>query len=169
MNDAGDGQRRLMDASFEVSAYERVFGCLARNYQNYLDVACSPFGLSSSQVPMLLFLAEGNSGVTQNQIARALGVDKGTVSRNVRALVDRGLISQQICARDSRACTIELTANGEQLMDPLRRVSSRWTDTVTAGLTEKQRTKILGALSDMATRAELLSESAVIETATLAS
>lgn len=144
------------NAQFEgikAGSYERAVACLSRNYDNYLDSACGEFGLTGSQVSLLMYLLAGHHGVTQNEIARALGVDKGTVSRNVKILVEAGLITQSACERDSRACAIDLTQAGIDMSGPLTDLSRRWTSVVTAGMTPKQRERLVGHLREMADRA----------------
>lgn len=148
-DNSGDGA-----AQWAASAnYERAVSCLSRMYENYLDASCTELGVTGSQVPLLMYLWQGHSGATQNQIAHALGVDKGTISRNVRSLVQAGLISQDACERDTRACSISLTQAGADIAQPVMSVTDRWTAAVTAGMSSRQRERLAGQLQQMADRA----------------
>lgn len=138
---------------------------LARQHQAYLDALTAKYGISSAHVPLLSFLWAGNSGGTQNEIARALKVDKGTVSRAVRTLVNANLITQTQCTHDTRACTIELTQEGWELADPISAISKQWADEVARDFSDEERSAFSAGLARLSDRAERLVEDAQAERA----
>ncbi|HET6352602.1 MAG TPA: MarR family winged helix-turn-helix transcriptional regulator [Coriobacteriia bacterium] len=107
---------------------------IGRRFQSFLDSRAAEFGVTSAQVPLLTYLWEGNEGHTQNEIAKALGVDKGTVSRNVATLVRRGLVTQRSSRYDSRACVVSLTPEGERLAAPIAQITEEWCGAVSSEL-----------------------------------
>lgn len=137
-----------------MDSYGRVINYLARYYQAYLDINLAQYGFSSAHFPLLAYLWEGHTGDTQNSIARVLGVDKGTISRNIQALVRLGLIVQNPCARDTRACTVELTEKGWSLSEPVTAIAKHWTDSITGDMDPADVATLLTALQDMTVRAE---------------
>ena len=141
-------------------SYGRLVSFLARSYQNYLDVVVASHGISSAHVPLLSYLWSGNSGDTQNDIARHLGVDKGTVSRNVSALVRLGLVSQTASSRDSRACVVELTDLGWSLAEPVGALATKWSDDVVEGMSESECEQLIGGLRGMCGHAERITADA---------
>lgn len=153
-----------MDA-ISAASYGYALVTLARQHQAYLDALTAQYGISSAHVPLLTFLWAGNSGGTQNEIARALKVDKGTVSRAVRTLVNANLITQSQCAHDTRACTIELTQEGWELAEPITDIAQKWADAVAKDFSETERVRFTGDLARISTRAEQLLEDAQAERA----
>jgi len=147
-------------SSFYASetSFGRLVFFLSRSYQTYLDDAVSPFGISSAHVPLLIYLWSGGAGDTQNDIARYLAVDKGTVSRNVAALVRLGLVTQTSSVRDSRACVVELTDEGWKLAEPIAALSQQWSEGVVVDLGAPEREALLGELKRMCERAESLAD-----------
>lgn len=137
-----------------MDSYGRVFSHLSRNYLSYLDVHLASYGFSSAHFPLLAYLWEGHGGETQNVIARELGVDKGTISRNIQTLVRLGLVVQAPCARDTRACSIELTEKGWELAAPVTEIARAWTVEVTRDLDKDQYDALLAALQNMAVRSQ---------------
>jgi MarR family transcriptional regulator for hemolysin len=127
---------------------------LSRYYQAYLDNETAAFGITGAQVPLLAYLWEGHTGDTQNEIARQLGVDKGTISRNVQALSRAGLLVQNVSPTDSRACSVELTQAGWDLAEPVTAVMQRWTTAVTADLDDDTKQLVLRSLQAMTRRSE---------------
>jgi DNA-binding MarR family transcriptional regulator len=112
-------------------------------------------------VPLLTYLWEGHTGDTQNDIARNLGVDKGTVSRNVQSLVKLKLVTQSCSSKDSRACTVELTEAGSALAEPVMRSLREWTEGVCREMNEGRRLHILLELNRMVERSEHLAPGVV--------
>lgn len=151
---AEDFQRWAMDS------YGRVINYLSRYYQSYLDTHLAPYGFSSAHFPLLAYLWEGHPGDTQNSIARILGVDKGTISRNIQTLVRLGLVVQNPCERDTRACVIELTEKGWSLSEPVTAVAKQWTEGITEGMDSEETAAILRALQQMTARAQGLTHEA---------
>jgi len=141
-------------------SYGRLVSFLARSYQNYLDVVVASYGISSAHVPLLSYLWSGNSGDTQNDIARHLGVDKGTVSRNVSALVKLGLVSQTASSRDSRACVVELTDLGWTLAEPVGALANKWSDEVVHDMNDVECQQLLGGLRVMCQHADKITADA---------
>lgn len=136
---------------------------LARSYQAYLDCVVSKYGISSSHVPLLAYLWEGHENDTQNDIARKLGVDKGTVSRNVASLSRLGLVEQTASQRDSRACRVTLTEAGWALAEPIGKLTDGWAAEVTAAMSSAERDHLLGSLEQMLSRAEALVDQAAVQ------
>ncbi len=165
MSKKARGEGRARDdahnpSDFALQSYGRAVNYLSRSYQSYLDTVTAPYGVSSAHVPLLVYLWEGNSGETQNEIARALGVDKGTISRNVQALLRLGLVTQTECTRDSRACTVDLTDEGRRLSQPIGKMSDDWAAGVTGHLSEEDRVRVLADLQSMIVRSDALIQGA---------
>lgn len=91
---------RLSVASNEVSQV------VARAYE-------TRFGLSIPDWRLIAVLAEQE--LTQRAIIARTMMDKVTVSRAARSLVDRGLIARTAHAVDGRSHTLALTAEGRQM------------------------------------------------------
>ncbi len=114
-----DGERTYAPSAWTICR-------IGRRFQSFLDAHAAEFGVTSAQIPLLTYLWDGNEGNTQNDIAKALGVDKGTVSRNVATLVKRGLVAQRASRYDSRACVVSLTPEGERLAKPIAKITEDW-------------------------------------------
>lgn len=123
-----------MGVTSQHSRHGWTIARIARRFQSYLDARTTEYGVSAAHVPLLNYLWEGNSGNTQNDIAKMLGVDKGTVSRTVAALSRRGLVVQQTSRIDSRACIVSLTAEGEALREPISAITDEWCSAIAESL-----------------------------------
>jgi DNA-binding MarR family transcriptional regulator len=74
------------------------------------------FGLKIPEWRLIAVIAEG-SGMTQQSLCVATRMDKVTVSRAARALVERGLVARQAIDDDRRSHLLSLTKTGRALYD----------------------------------------------------
>ncbi|MEM8932753.1 MAG: bifunctional helix-turn-helix transcriptional regulator/GNAT family N-acetyltransferase [Acidobacteriota bacterium] len=67
----------------------------------------------------LIFEIERLDAPVASEVARALGLDRGYVSRQLALLVDRGLIEKRRCETDGRRQILSLTDEGRAIHDRL--------------------------------------------------
>ncbi|HEY4216088.1 MAG TPA: helix-turn-helix domain-containing GNAT family N-acetyltransferase [Gemmatimonadaceae bacterium] len=80
----------------------------------------SPFSLTEVRV---LFELAHRSPVTASEIADALGLDRGYLSRTLRAFKAKGFIETEPAAEDRRQTILRLTAAGRKAFTPLDRAA----------------------------------------------
>lgn len=97
--------------------------------------ALAPFGLRSGAFSTLAMIS-ANPGCSQNQLARALGMDKSAVVAVIDELEARGLASRERGTHDRRRHALSLTPEGEAIIQrmyapvwevggPIRKVLTR--------------------------------------------
>ena len=112
--------RNTSDDTSTLDAYRmRGFECLcgntrmaARALTALYDAHLGPSGLTSSQLAVL-WCVMGAEPLAMGEIARHLVMDKTTVSRNVAALVEAGLVLVRP-GEDGRVRTLASTAKGRR-------------------------------------------------------
>lgn len=86
----------------------------SRAITEFYDLVLKPSGLTSSQLSLLRNLAISKQTSISN-LAKILRIDRTTLNRNLKPLIDAALISQTIGV-DSRTRVIELTPAGEETL-----------------------------------------------------
>lgn len=93
-------------------------GCFGLNIQRAarvvakkFDDAFRPLGINHWQFAMLMALNVPN-GLSVNELARSLVVDRTTITANVKPLERAGLLTVRVDQEDARSRRIELTPNG---------------------------------------------------------
>ena len=97
-----------------------------------------------SQYWALVRLGEAPSPLRLSDLAAALELDLSTVSRQVRQLVDTGLVTREADPVDGRACLVALSDKGHAVLDAvrsarsdvLRRSMADWSDSERAALAD---------------------------------
>jgi DNA-binding MarR family transcriptional regulator/GNAT superfamily N-acetyltransferase len=117
--------------------YTRQIGVLRKTF---LD---SPYSLGEARV--LYEIASGHSR-TASEIARALDLDAGYLSRMLRNFERRGLIRRATSASDGRQSHLTLSERGRKTFAPLERRSQRDTGGMLARLAPADQVRLIEAM-----------------------
>jgi DNA-binding MarR family transcriptional regulator/GNAT superfamily N-acetyltransferase len=117
--------------------YTRQIGVLRKTF---LD---SPYSLGEARV---LYEIASRRAPTATDIARALDLDAGYLSRLLRAFGRRGLIRRTTSPRDARQSHLALTPRGRRAYAPLERRSQRDAATMLARLRPAERSRLIAAM-----------------------
>jgi DNA-binding MarR family transcriptional regulator len=108
------------------------------------DRATGTLGLTPGRFGMLV-LIEANPGVTQSELARAVGLDRSTMVALLDQLEDRRLIARRQ-GEDRRTNGLWLTAAGQRLLGKVKRRVAAHEARVAARLTPEERKLLLDVL-----------------------
>jgi DNA-binding MarR family transcriptional regulator len=120
---------------------------LARNSDQVLQ---EQLGIGFSQFKILMIVQEA-SGVQQKVLAKKLGQTEASISRQVKLLIDDGLLTSQISPRNRREHLTYLTARGIKVTEKSMGILNTYHAPVFARLNEKQQVQLqelLGSLHD---------------------
>jgi DNA-binding MarR family transcriptional regulator/GNAT superfamily N-acetyltransferase len=118
--------------------YTRQIGVLRKTY---LD---SPYSLGEMRV--LYEIAHGRQP-TASDIARALDLDAGYLSRVLRAFEKRGLITRKVSAKDARQSHLALTARGAKLFAPMEKRSQVQVGGMLGKLSTAEQARLVAAMA----------------------
>ena len=136
----------------------RVIGCtcfrvrrLARRVTQIYDRVLAPSGLRVTQFSLLARLADGGA-MAISPLAALLDMDRTTLTRNLKPLIDAGLVDLSTCDEDARQRQVRLTRAGlvsYRKAHKLRRVAQ---DEVNRTLGAQQVASLHGLLDDLLER-----------------
>jgi DNA-binding MarR family transcriptional regulator len=90
----------------------------SRALSRLYDENLRPTGLQASQLTLLVATARlGDAGANMGEMADALGMDRTTLTRNVRPLEKAGMLRVARDPADARARIVLLTRAGEQAIE----------------------------------------------------
>ncbi len=106
-----------------LQAANRVAGCclatrvrlLNRTITGIYDDALRPLGMTSGQMTMLVVIAQ-NGPIAPGHVAKALNMEKSTVSRNIDRMHSNGWVTVSPGETDRTQC-VSLSAKGRRLFD----------------------------------------------------
>ncbi len=112
-------------------------------------------GIAGWQEPYLPVIGD-NPGITQDQLAAKLHVDRSNVARQLARLEENGFVARSRCAADRRAVEVRLTEKGEQALPLIWQTRVEWRRELLAELTEEEQVQLEELLAKLAVRAEEL-------------
>lgn len=103
-----------------------------------------------------IFLAElfDKNNISQDELAEALHMDKGTTARAVQALEQAGYVNRVPGRRDRRVKVLSLTEKALGVRNEFFRALSGWTEVLTRGFTPAERRQAFYLLYRMTANAE---------------
>lgn len=102
-------------------------------------------GLGPMEARCLGYFARHDGG-TQSDLVQHSGRDKAQIARIVKALHERGLLQSRPDPADGRSQRLSVTAQGRALQRRMQSHMARFEKSLTAGLDEVDRAKLLALL-----------------------
>ncbi len=131
----------------------RWISVLYRYRQRYLARELEPIGIAPGQVQLLSELRH-HGGLSQDELASHLSLDKATTTRALQKLEEAGLVRRAVDPTNRRVKRVEMTEKGQELWPDVRRVRHGWTEAIIADLSAEERATALALLQRMAANAE---------------
>ncbi len=105
-------------------------------------------GIGFSQFKIMMAL-KWNPSVQQKQIAERLGQTEASISRQIKLLHSKGLLSTRISSENKREHITTLTSKGEKLTEKAMQVLNSYHAPTFAALSEEQQQTLLEILNTM--------------------
>ena len=83
----------------------------------------SNHGLSLSQYLTLNSIS--STGISMTDLSQRVGIDNSTLTRNINILIKKSLVTKERSLTDARGFTVELTKNGDNIVDLMEKVMKK--------------------------------------------
>ncbi|MEW6058014.1 MAG: MarR family winged helix-turn-helix transcriptional regulator [Bdellovibrionota bacterium] len=128
----------------EVTEIRKNLRKIVRGYGVFDEMTWTNLGISYAQSQVLFEISE-NPGVSAKQVAEALRIDKSTVSRLVKKLIQAKLIAYEVRPNDARCKEISVTTAGKKVIRKLDQLGNDSTHQAIRGLNKKEINNVLWA------------------------
>ena len=136
-----------------MHAFMRQISVTYRCAMLYREKELADTGLSGCQTPYLVALYR-MPGISQEELARYLNVNKSSVTRQLANLEKQGYIRREPSAEDRRSLLVYPTDKAMALRERLFQVLSSWSDYLTEDFSPEEREQLLHMMRRVADRAE---------------
>jgi DNA-binding MarR family transcriptional regulator len=113
-------------------------GLMARLFDRELRVAFREHDVLPGQFPVLLVLYESD-GLTQAELARAVGVEQPTMAATLQRMESAGLVRREPDPADARRAGVFLTERARELEQPLSDAARMVNRRAVRGLSAEER------------------------------
>lgn len=131
----------------------RYINRIARLAQLQRDRQMEKLGLSGIHHTYILNICR-QPGLTQEQLAKTIFVNKSNVARQLAFLEKSGFITRQPNPQDARKLEIFPTEQGLAAVAPIAALLSEWNQVILEGIPEARRAALLADLAVMMANAE---------------
>lgn len=121
----------------------------------YRDEALRDCGVTGYQTPYFPEICR-NPGISQDQLAQSLHVNKSSVTRQLALLEENGFITRQRNESDRRAIEVYPTEKMLLTLPVVRESFKSWHEMITVGLTEEELHTLEDLAERLAQRAEVI-------------
>lgn len=133
----------------------RYINTIARCANLYHDEALRSAGLSSYQSSYIPIVC-AKPGITQDQIARELHVNRSSVTRQMTSLEENGFVTRRRSSDDRRAVEVYPTDKAQAVLPAVREARKNWRSLLLEGMTDEEREALDVLLARLADRAQSL-------------
>lgn len=112
----------------------------------YRNEALSALGLEGSDQPFILHICH-SPGITQEQLAKEIYIDKSGVARRLASLEKRGYIRREIDPQDKRILRVFPTDAVLEMLPDIRGVLAEWNGKILDGFTEEEKEQLESLLN----------------------
>ena len=126
---------------------------LHRSGQNYFAKKLAKLHIGRGQHSFLLVLYR-KDGISQDQLARALHINKAAVARALSKLEKKGYVERKKDNADRRNNQVYLTDKARKIKNELLSEINAWTDTLAESLNDSERKQVIELLKRMGDNAD---------------
>ena len=136
------------DSRFFIREFGRTLTFLYRSRAKFMGERLRDYGFSGAMY-MILLHVDRHPGASQDSIANHMFIDKCNVARRTKKLEALGYLYRETNQNDRRQNNLYLTEKGRELVPIIRSYMGQWGREITAGLTDEERTTLIGLLTKM--------------------
>jgi len=133
----------------ERQSFGKYVSIILRHQRIILDKEFERFGFSSGQYSIFLGVAEGE-GKTQKEIAKALKITKGTMTKGIQKLIYQGYVRVDVDEVDRRLHSVYLTDKGKSIVPEVYELLGKFSTKMTQGLSDEAKDTLYDGLLHMA-------------------
>jgi len=114
-----------------------TFGILNRTFLSYITESLLEQNISYSDSIFLVNIG-AKEGITQEEIANNLAIDKAAVARSVKNMQKKGYVRTVQSDLDRRAKELYLTETGKELDQLMLQINGKWMNYVLGSLSQEE-------------------------------
>ena len=115
---------------------------LHRYARRYYNKELEPYGFGGAQLRLLMPLYEMD-GISQEKLAQTIKLDKTTIARTIKKLIDNGYVSREIDEKDRRSYRIFLTEKGKAIEPEMMNIFLKWEENLLSKFEDEERKYVL--------------------------
>ncbi|NJP40185.1 MarR family transcriptional regulator [Oscillospiraceae bacterium HV4-5-C5C] len=137
-----------------MESISKYINRIARCSVLYRSVRLTPLGLNGHQHSYILLICQ-KPGLSQEELANQIYVNKSSVTRQLVALEKAGFITRKPAFHDRRCLRVYPTDKAFQTLPVIEQVLQDWNDLLCRGFSGNQKTELTRVLQLLMERSDL--------------
>ena len=125
---------------------------IVRFSNQYKNFATKGSDITGKHCKFILFICH-NEGLTQEEIAFSMGIDKSNAARRLSELEENGYIKRTVKKEDKRNLEIYPTEKAMRILPYIKNIVTRWNDYITEDLSETEKEQFYSIAQKMQNKA----------------
>ena len=105
--------------------------------------------ITANENYLLMYLFSNNQ-VTQDDISEYFSIDKGSISKTISSLEQKGYVQRQVNQENRRSNIIIISEKGRKTFSETRKILDKWHKLILEGITKEQLNILSDVLEKMA-------------------
>ncbi|MDD2214369.1 MAG: MarR family transcriptional regulator [Oscillospiraceae bacterium] len=143
-----------------MESISKYINRIARCSVLYRSARLAPSGLNGHQHSYILQICH-KPGISQDELAELIYVNKSNVTRQLTLLEKNGFISRRACPHDRRSLQVFPTAKAYAILPEIETVLTDWNDMLCQGFTAADKQQLIELLQLLMQRAKTQADAAV--------
>jgi DNA-binding MarR family transcriptional regulator len=135
-----------------ADSFARWISIIHRCGHAFFNQQMAADGISSGHISFIHHLAK-NPGLSQDKLSELTTLDKTTVARAVKKLVELGYVYRETDPTDRRCHRLYLTPACQDLMPQIKRVIGEWNRIISQNLSQEEKARLAQGLEQMSQNA----------------
>ena len=136
-----------------MPSFTRNINQISRCAHVYRSDSLAGSGLGSSHYFYILIVC-AEPGISQDQLAKRLYINKSSVTRALVTLEENGFVERHPSEEDKRVIKIFPTQRATKILPEVRRIARTWNQFLLAELDEQEKAQFLATLEKITKRAQ---------------
>jgi DNA-binding MarR family transcriptional regulator len=136
-----------------MPSFSKNINIISRCAHAYRSASLEESGLGASHYFYILLIC-AHPGMSQEQIAKHLYLNKSSVTRAIAALEENGFAERRASEEDKRVTMVFPTQKAEDILPEVRASAHAWNDFLLEELGEEEKTAFLSTLEKVTARAK---------------
>lgn len=136
---------------------ETYISVLMRQLNLFFSHELSVVEITASEL-MYLSQLYTRDGLTQDEMATKISVDKAATTRTIQGMEKKGLIVRHSNEKDHRSKYVYLTDKAKQMEEHIREIQKKWSDYIMQDMTVSEEELFAKQLKQMSVRAREINE-----------
>jgi DNA-binding MarR family transcriptional regulator len=141
--------KKLLESDTQDIPLGVFISIIHRTHFMHLNNEMKDLGLTAGQFPFLMHLSH-KEGITQDDLAVHLHIDKGTVARALKKLEDNKFICRKINPQNRRSNLLFLTEKGRSIIPQIQRIDKEWEESVCSKFSDNEFNDLVNVLQTLA-------------------